>query len=218
MSLIVSIQLGRIRTYGRDDAANPQEKTWTTATFKEPVEGPVLLTAAGFVGDSVADRRFHGGVDKAALAYSHDHYAAWLNDGFVEPLPPGAFGENLLVAGYSEKDCCIGDIYELGEALVQVSQPRQPCWKQARRWGMRDLVVRMNKAGRTGWYLRVLREGRVAAGDHFNLRERPHPEWPVTRANEVFHFGKTDRTATAELAACGLLAASWRDELIERLG
>lgn len=176
-----------------------------------------MLTAEGFAGDHVADRRYHGGPDKAALAYSHDHYAAWLEDGFTEPLPAGAFGENLLVSGYSEKDACIGDIYELGAALVQVSQPRQPCWKQARRWGMKDLVVRMNKAARTGWYLRVLREGNVQAGDHFNLRERPHPEWAVTRAHEVYHFRKADHDATAALAACPLLAASWRDELLDRL-
>ena len=92
MSRIVSIQLGRIRSSGRDDAENPQEKTWTTATFKEPVEGPVLLKTGGFAGDTVADRRFHGGPDKAVLVYSHDHYPCWLRNGFSEPLPPGAIG------------------------------------------------------------------------------------------------------------------------------
>lgn len=218
MSRIVSIQLGTVRPYGDDDAAEPIDRKWVTATFKEPVQGPVLLTETGFAGDVVADRRYHGGPDKAALVYSQDHFAPWLAECFSDPLPPGAFGENLLVAGHSEKDSCIGDIYEIGEALVQVSQPRQPCWKQARRWRIHDLVVRMNKTGRTGWYLRVLRPGLVEAGTTFNLRERPHPEWPVTRAHDVYHFRKTDRSATAELAACALLAASWRDELTERLG
>ena len=213
MSRIVSIQLGRIRTF-----TEASGQAWKTATYKDPVEGPVLLTKEGFVGDTVADRRFHGGPDKAALVYGQDHYGYWLTDGFTEPLPPGAFGENLLVAGHSEKDSCIGDTYELGEALVQVSQPRQPCFKQARRWNIKDLVVRMNKAGRTGWYLRVVREGRVQAGDHFNLRERPCPEWPITRAHQVYHYGKSDRSATAELAACPLLAENWRETLLERLG
>lgn len=211
MPEIVSIQLGKVRHYGEG------KDEWVTATFKEPVTGGVLLTGEGFAGDAVADRRYHGGPEKAVLVYSHDHYALWDAELFHQQLPPGAFGENILVAGLTENETCLGDIWEIGRALVQVSQPRQPCWKQARRWGIRDLVVRMNHAGRSGWYLRVLREGTVKAGDPFHLRERTHPEWPIARANQVYHFRKNDRSATAELAACPALAESWRVELLERL-
>jgi MOSC domain-containing protein YiiM len=125
----------------------------------------------------------------------------------------GAFGENIVVEGMSEADVCVGDVYDLGEARVQVSQPRQPCGKQARRWGIADLVEQINRRGWTGWYLRVLREGRVQAGDRFTMLERPHPEWTISRAHEVMHFRKKDAEAIESLAACAALSADWVTEL-----
>jgi MOSC domain-containing protein YiiM len=196
---VVSIQVGRIRSFDG----------WRTATYKNPVQGPVMLRGEGFDGDQQADRRYHGGPDKAALVYSQDHYAPWHAELFPEPLPAGAFGENILVSGMSEGDVCVGDMYELGEAQVQVSQPRQPCGKQARRWGIVDLVDQINRRGWTGWYLRVLREGRVQAGDRFVLVDRPHAEWTVERAHEVMHFRRRDVEATEALAACPALSEEW---------
>lgn len=203
MSQVISIQVGKIRSYDG----------WRTATYKDPVQGAVHLGKEGFEGDQQADRRYHGGPEKAALVYSHDHYAPWHAELFPEPLPAGAFGENLLVSGMSEKDVCVGDIYILGEAQVQVSQPRQPCGKQARRWGIADLVDQINKRGWTGWYLRVLREGLVRAGDTFQLMERPHPEWPIPLAHEVMHHRKKDVQAAEALAACPALSPEWVNEL-----
>ncbi|MBS1825204.1 MAG: MOSC domain-containing protein [Acidobacteria bacterium] len=203
MSTVVSIQTGKIRSYDG----------WRTATYKDPVQGEVFLGTEGFEGDQQADRRYHGGPDKAALVYSHDHYAPWHAELFPDPLPAGAFGENILVAGLREGDVCVGDVYELGQAKVQVSQPRQPCGKQARRWGIPDLVQQINRRGWTGWYLRVLREGHVQAGDRFELVERPHPEWVVTRAHDVMHFRKKDADAAAELASCPALSEEWVKEL-----
>lgn len=203
MSEVLSIQTGKIQTHNG----------FRTATYKDPVQGPLHLGKEGFAGDQQADRRYHGGPDKAALVYSNDHYAPWHAELFPHPLPPGAFGENILVSGITEKDVCVGDIYTLGESQVQVSQPRQPCGKQARRWGIPDLVDQINKRGWTGWYLRVLREGRVQSGDRFQLIERPNPEWPIPRAHQIMHYRRKDLEATEALAACPALSHEWVAEL-----
>lgn len=99
----------------------------------------------------------------------------------------------------------------MGESLVQVSQPRQPCWKLARRWSVKDLALQVQQTGRTGWYFRVLREGTVQAGDALALVERPEPAWTVSRSNEVMHHRKADFALAAELAAVPVLSASWQN-------
>lgn len=189
---------------------------WTTATFKDPVFGKVALASDGLAGDGHADLENHGGVDKAVLVYSGEHREQWRQETFPEGLPAGAFGENFTVQGLTEADVCLGDIFEVGTARVQVSQPRQPCWKQARRYGIKDLVAQIVRTGRTGWYLRVLREGVVEAGDVMTLLERPHHEWTIERANHVMHVDKLNRERSLELAACPALAQVWVKSLRKR--
>lgn len=214
---VTSLQAGKIQTLRDPQASNPRDRVWTTATFKSAVPGPVRLTALGLNGDEQADPRFHGGADKAVLVYSHDHYAAWDASGiFGQPLPPGAFGENILVEGMSESDVSVGDVYSLGGAVVEVSQPRQPCRKQARRWKIHNLVALMVEACRCGWYLRVRQEGLVQAGDRFSLIERPYPEWTISRAHQVMHFGKADRETSLALARCPALSNDWKRVLLGR--
>lgn len=207
---VVSLQVGLPRLM--DAHGQP----WTTATFKDPVSGKVALSWEGLNGDGQADLVNHGGVDKAVLVYSDDHAERWRRELFPEGLPPGAFGENFTVQGLTEANVCLGDVFQVGSARVQVSQPRQPCWKQARRYAMNDLVVRIVRTGRTGWYLRVLTEGHVEAGDVMTLLERPHPEWTIERANQVMHVAKTNRELSLELAACPALAQSWVTSLRKR--
>ena len=207
---IVSLQIGLPRLM------DPHGQPWTTATFKDAVAGRVALSTEGLAGDGHADLEHHGGLDKAVLVYSGDHSERWRRELFPDGLPAGAFGENFTVQGLAEAGVCVGDIFDVGSARVQVSQPRQPCWKQARRYGLADLVVRILRTGRTGWYLRVLREGGVAAGDVLTLVERPYPEWTVERANQVMHVAKTNREMTLELAACPALAMAWVKSLRQR--
>ncbi len=208
---VLSVQVGLPRTM------DPQGKAWTTATFKNPVAGPIQLSREGLAGDGHADLVNHGGVDKAVLAYSAAHGAEWAREGFPEGALPGALGENLTVDGLTEADVCLGDVYDLGSARVEVSQPRQPCWKQSQRYGRPDLVARIVQTGRTGWYLRVLREGTVEADDVMTLVARPHPEWTVSRANRVMHFEKTNREMMAELVGCPALAEAWKRSLRKRI-
>lgn len=193
------------------------DRPWTTGFFKEPVDGPRMLRKTNLEGDGQADLVHHGGVDKAVLAYSAQHYPAWRPSMNQPSLPFGAFGENFTVNGLTEADVCIGDVWRVGDdAVVQVSQPRQPCWKLARRWRFKSLPLDVQESGRTGWYFRVLAEGIVAAGMRLVLVERSHPEWSVARANDVMHNRKSDVETSLALAAVPPLSESWRTTLTQR--
>ena len=213
MIRIVSLRIGQPRSYGVEGAAHPFDRPWVSAIAKEAVDGPVWLSHEGLAGDAVADRTVHGGLEKAVLVGSAEHLPFWRELLERDDVGPGAFGENLVLEGALEADVCIGDSFAMGEAVVQISQPRQPCWKQARRWRRKDLALQIQRTGRTGWYLRVLREGHVQCGDTLTLIERPLPEWTVARANEVMHGRPADRGAAAALAELPQLAPTWRESL-----
>ncbi len=215
-AILYSIQLGTPKNYGIEGAVDPHDLPWTTGFFKVPVEGPVFAGATNLVGDGQADLINHGGIDKAVLAYSADHYPKWRNELRIPDMPFGAFGENLTIAGWSEDSVCLGDILRIGTATFEVSQPRQPCWKLARRWRMHELTGLVVRNGRSGWYLRVLEQGWIAAKTPVELIERPNPAWSIARTNEIMHHRKMDLTVTLELADVPRLAESWVEELRER--
>jgi len=192
------------------------DRLWTSSFFKSPVAGPVYVGKTNIAGDAQADLVHHGGVDKAILAYSADHYPQWHEELQISDLPYGAFGENLSIAGLAEDGVCIGDVWEMGDVRVEVSQPRQPCWKLARHWRIKNLAAQVEQNGRTGWYFRVLAEGTIAAGQPIVLRQRRHPEWTVARANDLMHRRKHDRVLAAELAGLPELSASWQKTLRQR--
>ena len=215
--VLASVQVGLPRQLGQADAMDPMDRPWTTGFFKEPVLEPVRLGMTNVAGDGQADLVHHGGRDKAVLAYSADHYGDWRKDLNNPALPFGAFGENFTIQGLTEADVCVGDIWKIGDmATVQVSQPRQPCWKLARRWRIKTLALQVQRNGRTGWYFRVIAEGIVVGGMPLVLLERPHPQWSVARANRVMHMEQDDLRSAAELAAIPPLAASWRTTLVRR--
>ncbi|PTM59088.1 MOSC domain-containing protein YiiM [Desmospora activa DSM 45169] len=208
-TIVHGIHVGLPQSVGTLDAADPMDRRWTSAIFKQPVKGSVYLEETGLVGDGVADRKHHGGPDKAVLVYPSTHYPRWREELQRPDIAVGAFGENFLVAGMTEESVCIGDIFQLGDATVQVSQPRQPCWKPARRIRVKDLAVRIRETGRTGWYLRVLKTGLVEAGQSLRLLDRPYPQWTITRCNDLMYGHHMDPQAITELAACPLLAPAW---------
>jgi MOSC domain-containing protein YiiM len=211
-----SIQIGAPQDYGSADALDPHDKPWTTGFFKSPIEDPVFVDTTNIAGDGQADLKHHGGIDKAVLAYSADHYPQWRDELRLPDLPHGAFGENLTIAGLDEASVCIGDICRIDAVTFEVSQPRQPCWKLARRWRMHELIAAVVRTGRTGWYLRVLEQGWIDPGIPVELLERPNPAWSIARANDILHHRQTDAPLTLELAAVPRLANSWVNELRER--
>jgi MOSC domain-containing protein YiiM len=213
---LVSIQVALPRIIDADVAPDPAGKPWFSAFGKQHVDGPVWLARHNLTGDKQGDLEHHGGLDKAVLAYSAEHYATWHAELGRDDLPHGAFGENFTIAGLDETSVCIGDIYAIGETVVQVSQPRQPCWKIASFWHTKDLTARVDAAGRTGWYLRVLQEGHVATGDSVTLIERLCPDWPVARTTAVTRHG-AEPESLPELASCLALSASWQAKLAPRI-
>ncbi|HLA44060.1 MAG TPA: MOSC domain-containing protein [Aggregatilineales bacterium] len=191
------------------------ERTWLTGIFKTPIEMSVYASRNGLAGDGVGDTENHGGVDKAVCCHAWQHHLHW-NTYFSWELQPGAFGENFTITGLSEIDVCVGDIWQIGSAGFQVSQPRVPCWKQSHKLmqpGFEKLVM---ETGRSGFYLRVLADGTVTPGDQIILRERPHSEASLVRLNRALRESKNMELAE-EFAGLEPLAEAWRSMFMERL-
>ena len=186
---------------------------------KKPVDRPLLLTKTGFIGDEQADKKHHGGPEKAVHHYDFDHYAFWKNELGHKAVfdTPTAFGENLSTSGLSEKDIAVGDVYRLGKAIIEVSQGRQPCFRLNVRFGVTDMSVRTQKSGRTGWYYRVLQEGEVTLQDELELLERLHEEWTIYRLWKAFYVTRTDYEELSHIASLNELSPSWRSLAQKRL-
>lgn len=154
-----------------------------SAIAKQPLPGRVQITSLGLVGDDQADRVHHGGPDMAVHLYPLDHHAFWRTELGDHALldDPGAFGSNLAISGMGEADLAIGDRFRLGTALLEVSRPRQPCWKIEHRFGHKGMVKTILQTGRAGWYFRVLAEGSAQAGDMLEPVERSGSTWTVAR-------------------------------------
>jgi MOSC domain-containing protein YiiM len=210
---VLSVQVGRPRTVGTPHAPDPMDRAFTSAIWKEPVQGTVWAGSLGLRGDSVADTRSHGGPDQALLMYAATHYPLWRAEWGRDDLGPGSFGENLTVEGITEDQACIGDVLEIGQARFQVSHPRQPCSTLARRHQVRNIIEQVNGNGRSGWYLRVLEEGCVEAGLPVRLADRSHPEWSVRRAARAMLNRHKDCEEAHALASCEALSKEWRKRL-----
>lgn len=227
---VLTLHVGEPEALGFDGAAAWYDEPWHTAIFKRRLDEDVAVSPLGLAGDGHADLVNHGGLDKAICVYPAVHYAAWQDELGLPDFADGAFGENITLSDLTEGDVCIGDIYRVVAPgmtesaddapadprglVVQVSQPRQPCWKLARKWRIKDLTARAVATGRTGWYFRVLTPGVLRPGDRLHLVERPHSEWSVAAANLVMHHRVGDHSALAALAP---LAASWKRTLSSRL-
>ena len=213
---LVSIQIGEPQQLGDPGMVDAPGGPWISGIFKCPVASAVFVGSTGIRGDGQADTVAHGGPDKAVCVYSGDHFEAWRSRPELAAMAPGGFGENFTLSGADEDDVCIGDVWRIGPLLTEVSQPRQPCWKLARKWRLREFADEVARSGRTGWYLRVLEEGWVEAAAVLHLVDRPFPAWTVTAANAVMHGRPRDLEGGARLAALPALAASWRATLAKR--
>lgn len=214
---LISIQVGLPESHGSDSTQDPNDRSWTTGLYKQPVSGPIWAGETNLEGDGQADLVNHGGVDKAVCVYSADHFPFWKTTLDLPDLPLGAFGENFTIKNIVEDNVCIGDIWNIGEATFQVSQPRRPCWKLSRRWRITTLTLQVQQSGRTGWYFRVIHEGNVWTGANCELVNRLHPEWPVSQANRVMHHDKHDVKSTLELSRLSALSKSWQKSLTRRI-
>ncbi len=213
MPFVSSIQVGRVEELViPTKSLSGQERVVSSAIHKVPVSGSVNATSTGFDGDQQADLRVHGGIDKAVLVYSSDHFPFW-SARVGREIVAGSFGENLTVSGIDETTVCIGDQFLIGTALMEISQPRQPCFKLSAFWKENQMIKWVRETGFTGWYARVIEPGRLVAGDVLQLRARPNPMWTIARANQMM-FGQTvDAVAMAELYLLPELATAWKKDL-----
>ncbi|GGF90126.1 MOSC domain-containing protein [Paenibacillus abyssi] len=187
-----------------------------TGIFKQPVNGVQWLSYNGLSGDGQADLVHHGGVDKAICVYVYDYYKHW-ERALGKKLEYSAFGENFTVSGGHERVVAIGDIYRIGSAKVQVSQPRMPCFKLSIKHGEPQLQEWVLNKGYTGFYFRVLEEGEVKAGDVF-VCESKHPErMSVAEAAFIMKRDKKNIEAAKRLLAVKELSESWKVDLEKRL-
>ncbi|BDW82952.1 molybdenum cofactor sulfurase [Erythrobacter sp. Dej080120_24] len=200
--------------------ARPFNGVETSAIAKRPREGVVQVLEEGLAPDEQADRRVHGGPEMALHLYPLDHHAFWQAElGGCDLLDePGAFGSNLAVRGLMESDVHIGDRFRLGSALIEVSQPRQPCWKIEHRFGHKGMVARIIETGRSGWYFRVLQTGDVRAGDALERVEIGEVDWSVQRVFMALVAGKASRDDLAELEAMPALTPRLRERARTKLG
>ena len=173
---VLSVNVGAIRE------VNWRGEEVTTAIWKHPVDGRVAMRGVNLVGDDQADREVHGGPDKAVYAYAREDYDAW-RDRHGVATTPGLFGENLTVEGIDLVHAIAGERWEVGTALLEIAQPRLPCFKLGIRMGDARFPRRFQAEGRMGAYLRIIREGDVGAGDSIAVVARP--EHGVTLADMV---------------------------------
>ncbi|QYE34064.1 MOSC domain-containing protein [Polymorphobacter sp. PAMC 29334] len=180
--------------------------------IKRPVPGPVAVTRNGIEGDEQGDLRVHGGRDKAVYGYAAEAYDYWhtAQPQHAERLGPGAMGENLTIAGFDEKTVHIGDKVRIGTALLEVTEPRQPCFKLALAFDDPRLVRTFTRAGRCGWYYRTLEPGLIATGDTCECIDRPNPAWTVARLFEVIMARAFSPDTLAEMVAIEGLAEGWK--------
>lgn len=191
-------------------------ETRRSGIFKEPVGGKVGVGRLKLEGDGQGNLSVHGGVDKAVYAYPHEHYTYWHQD-IGTRFPAGQFGENLTTEGLNEDTISIGDTYRFGTALLQVSEPREPCSTLA--FKMQDLTFpkRFLRSRRVGFYLRVLETGQVEAGDAIELVDKGPPEVSIHRLVGLAYFKSGDLATASAAAQLEALPLTWRQEIQKQL-
>ena len=199
--------------------ARPFNGAELSAITKRPREGAVQVLTDGLAPDEQADRRVHGGAEMALHLYPLDHHAWWRERIGDHPAlaEPGGFGSNLAVCGLTEDMVHIGDRFRLGSAVIEVSQPRQPCWKIEHRFAAKGMVAAIIETGRCGWYFRVIEWGEVAAGDSLERIAIGATDWSVARAFAAMVAGKGTHSEYSQLAALAPLSPKLRERAAARL-
>lgn len=205
---VLQIRIGNIVTFGPNNELS--------AINKYPVKDQQWVGMLGLTGDQQADKRHHGGKDKAVHHFPSEHYQ-YLNT--LHPthyLKVGDFGENISTYGLTEKDVFLGDIFQVGNVVLELSQGRLPCWKLSHRSGIGSLAQQLQSEVLTGWYYRVVQEGFFAVGDSMCLIDRPYPNANLEKIMRILlSFGDKDTTHEIDnLLMLSILPRSWTERLV----
>jgi MOSC domain-containing protein YiiM len=191
---VLSVNVGRPRE------VEWRGKWYRTSIWKAPVTGRAQVRTLNIDGDEQSDLSVHGGRHKAVYAYPSEHYATWAQELGVD-LPWGAFGENLTLEGILEDEIRIGDRLTIGSVVLEVTQPRMPCFKLGIRFDRDDMVRRFLESGRSGLYLAVSREGVIAAGDEVTFESAAEHDVTIADVAEVYATGGDDRNLLRRVVA-----------------
>jgi MOSC domain-containing protein YiiM len=208
---LLSIQVGRPQLVMRNG------EPVSTAIYKQPIAGRIVLRTLNLDGDRQADLSVHGGPTKAVYVYPSEHYEFWRKEFPDMELPYGVFGENFTVSGFSETTVNVGDEFRVGSAVVMVTEPRMPCYKLGIRIGRVDIIKRFLVSERTGFYLAVLKEGDVGAGDDFLLIKRNEPSVTINEVTRLYSRDKDNKELMRRIVKVEALPESWRAYFEEKL-
>ena len=187
-----------------------------TGIYKVSTTEPRVVRKLNIDGDAQADLTVHGGVDKAVYAFPTEHYSYYRDVLGQDSYDPGQFGENLTTQGMFEASVRIGDRYRVGKVILEVSQPRSPCYKFAIKMGTVEALSLCINSGKTGFYLRVLREGIIQSGDRIEVDYSNDTAPTVEEVHRLYYFDKRNIDAIAKAAQCNSLARVFRDEFEKR--
>ena len=201
---LLSVNVSLPKTFVHDG------KSVTTGIFKEPVAGRVMVKRLNLEGDGQADLTVHGGIDKAVYVYDTDSYRYWKRELGWDNLAYGYFGENLTVEDMPDDRIHIGDVFQVGGALLEVSQPRVPCYKLELRMEMPGFSRRFLASGRLGFYLRVLAEGEVGAGDAIERIKTDPEQVSVREIAHLLYFDRDNLDKIRQVLRVPALAQAWR--------
>lgn len=182
-----------------------------TGIFKEPVEGRVWLRKLGLDGDGHGDLAVHGGVDKAVYAYAIEHYEYWKRELGRDKLPFGQFGENFTVEGLLEEEVHVGDVLQIGGTQVQATQPRVPCFKLGLKMGLATFPKLFLASERSGFYLRVIEEGDIGAGDSIERIRLDPARLSIKEVHHLYYFDNSNRQEVKRVLDVTALSESWRE-------
>ena len=194
-----------------------KRKAYKTSYKKKLVNTNELLTidSLGFRIDNQSDRAHHGGIDKAVCVYSQKYYP-FFKEKYGLDLPNCAFGENLAIEDLDDSEVCLGDTFKCGEVIFEVSQPRQPCWKISSVIGIKNLTSLIVKESKTGFYLRVLKNGKLKSNDSLELISRDYPTLTIEHINQCAYNAKDNQENIKQILKCNKLAEAYFISLSKR--
>jgi len=207
---VISIQVGNIITI---DDNSIKGKQWSTGSYKKQVTNLRDVTFTGIEGDEVFDTKHHGGIDKAIFANALSNYPKWEKYLKVKKLQYGSLSENLTISNIDENEVCIGDIHQIGTVILEVSQPREPCWKISKKHNNKSFTKYIYKSGQTGWYYRVLQEGQIQINNEIILLKRINNAITIAQANKIIKNPKLDIKLTDELLKLNVLSNAFKQSV-----
>ena len=211
ISKVVSTQISIVKKI--DDG----ERVWETGSFKDNTKELLDIKFDGIVGNEVSDLKHHGGVDKAIFANALSNYPKWAKYLGKDTLEYGALAENLTLSNLNEDNVCIGDIHKIGSVILEVTQPREPCWKIGQKFKHKEFTKYIYDSGETGWYYRVLNEGQFQVNNDILLLKKATDSFTIREANYILRNPFESEMETNKLLKLKVLGAPFRKSLNKKL-